>query len=71
VLADESRKQASVNVIASASAVADDEVDPLAAVEVRHVGGSRHRCGAKQRCGSKRRQDCMAHHEYLSVTATA
>jgi hypothetical protein len=50
VLADESREETSVDVIASTSAVADDEVDPLAAVEVRHVGGGGQSRGAEQCC---------------------
>ena len=52
MLADESRKQTTIDVIASAGAIADNEVDPLAAVEVRDVGGARQG-GAKQRCANR------------------
>jgi len=58
MLADESREQTSIDVIATAGAVADNEVDPLAAVEVRDVvGGGQRGGGARQRCGNKHREN--------------
>src|SRR5262249_58092852 len=49
MLADVAREHARIDVVAAAGSVADDQIDPLALVEIGNVVGARRRHGEHER----------------------